>query len=85
MWLVEIKDFNALFNNKPFFNYSVKCKQGQSIAINIKQKVEIKMRQMNKRYFFESNFVGDKILFFLVHSNQDNDSKRFKTQRYYLG
>ena len=43
------------------------------------------MRQMNKRYFFESNFVGDKILFFLVHSNQDNDSKRFKTQRYYLG
>ena len=34
------------------------------------------------RYFLESNFVGVNRLFVLVYSNQDGNSKRFKTQRY---
>ena len=36
------------------------------------------------RYFLKSNFLGVNRLFVLVHSNQDKDSKRFKTRRYYL-
>ena len=36
------------------------------------------------RFFPELNFVGIKRLFVLVYSNQDDDAKRFKTQRYYL-
>ena len=36
------------------------------------------------RYFFESNFVGVNRSFVLVHSNQNDDSKRFKTRKYYL-
>ena len=36
------------------------------------------------RYFLESNFVGVSRLFVLVYSNQDANSKRFKTRRYYL-
>ena len=36
------------------------------------------------RYFLSSSFVGVNKLFFLVYSNQDADSKRFKTRRYYL-
>ena len=36
------------------------------------------------RYFLESNFVGVNRLFVLVCSNQDADSKRFNTRRYYL-
>ena len=30
------------------------------------------------------NFFGVNRLFFLVYSNQDNNTKRFKSQRYYL-
>ena len=36
------------------------------------------------RYFLKSNFVGVIRLYFLVYTNQDADSKRFKTQRYNL-
>ena len=36
------------------------------------------------RYFLESNFIGVNRLFVLVYSNQDVDSKRFKTRKYYL-
>ena len=36
------------------------------------------------RYFLESNFVGVSTLFVLVFSNEDDDSKRIKTRRYYL-
>ena len=36
------------------------------------------------RYFLSSSFVGVNKLFVLVYSNQDADSKRFKTRRYYL-
>ena len=34
--------------------------------------------------FIKSNFVRVNRLFVFVHSNQDNDSKRFKSQIYYL-
>ena len=36
------------------------------------------------RYFLQSNYVEVNTLFLLVYSNQDNNSKRFKTRRYYL-
>ena len=36
------------------------------------------------RYFLSSSFVGVNKIFVLVYSNQDADSKRFKTRRYYL-
>ena len=36
------------------------------------------------RFFLESNFVGVSRLFFLVYSNQEAASKRFKGKRYYL-
>ena len=35
-------------------------------------------------YFLESKFLGVNRLFVLVYSNLDANSKRFKTQRYYL-
>ena len=35
------------------------------------------------KYFLKSNFVGVNRLFVIVYSNQDANSKRFKTQRYY--
>ena len=60
--------------------------QTSSVYCNqYKTEIGNKSATNEQRYFFESNFVKDKILFFLVHSNQDNDSKRFKIQRYYLG
>ena len=36
------------------------------------------------RYFLESCFLGLNRLFVLVYSNQDNNAKRFKSQRYYF-
>ena len=36
------------------------------------------------RYFLESNFLEVNTLFVLVYSNQDANSKRFRTLRYYL-
>ena len=43
---------------------------------------------MNKaieyRYFLESIFVGVNTLFALIYTNQDANSKRFKTSRCYL-
>ena len=35
-------------------------------------------------YFLKSNFVGTNRLIVLVYSNQDDNSKRFKSRRYYL-
>ena len=49
---------------------------------------ETKSENENKtkeyRYFLEWNFVGFNRLFVLVHSNQDENAKRFKAKRYYL-
>ena len=46
--------------------------------MNIKQKMIIKMQQMNIDIF------SNQILLESVDSNQDNNCKRFKTRRYYL-
>ena len=51
---------------------------------------ECKTKSKNKnttkqyRYFTESNFAGVNRLFAIIYTNQDNSSKRSKTQRYYL-
>ena len=51
---------------------------------------EYKTKSQNKntrnkyRYFLESNSVGVNRLSVLANSNQDNDSRRLKTRRYYL-
>ena len=49
-----------------------------------KTKSENKNTTNEYRHFLESNFVGVIRLFVLVYSNQDADSKRFKTRKYYL-
>ena len=51
---------------------------------------EYKIKNENKittneyRYFLKSNFVGVNRLFVLVCTNKDDNTKRFKTPRYYL-
>ena len=49
-----------------------------------KTKSENKNTTNEYRYFLESNFVRVNRLFLLVASNQDAESKRFKTRKYYL-
>ena len=49
-----------------------------------KTKSENKNTTNEYRYFLESNFVEVNKLFDLIYSNQDADSKRFKTGKYYL-
>ena len=53
----------------------------QCIEMNMKQKFRLKTRQMNIDIF--SNQVGVNRLFALVYSNQDNNPKRLKSQKYY--
>ena len=57
--------------------------KGQFIKMSIK-KIRIEIQQMNIYIFFESNFVRVNRLFVLVQINEDNNAKRFKTQKYYL-
>ena len=51
-------------------------------------KYKAKSENINKtneyEYFLKSNFVGVNRLFVLVYSNQDYNTKRFKTKRHYL-
>ena len=54
----------------------------QVIGMNIKQKTKVKTRQTSKDIF--SNFVGVNELLVLVYSNQDDNTKRYQTSRYYL-
>ena len=49
-----------------------------------KTKSENKNTTNEYRYFLESNFVGVNRLFVLAYLNHNNNSKRFKTLRYYL-
>ena len=49
-----------------------------------KTKSENKNTTNKYRYFLELNFVGVSRLIVLVYSNQDVNTKRIKTQRYYL-
>ena len=52
--------------------------------MNIKQKVRIKMQQMNIDILSDQTSVGVNRLFLLVYSNQDGNAKRFKTRKYFL-
>ena len=54
----------------------------QFFGMNLKQKVRIEYTTNEYRYFLESNFVEIN-RFALDYSNQDDISKRFKTQRYF--
>ena len=67
---------------KNYQNFLANDLKDQCIGINIKQKVTIKIQQVNKDIFVSKNFVYR--LFVLVYSNQDNNAKRFKSQRYFL-
>ena len=49
-----------------------------------KTKSENRNTTNNYRYFLQSNFVAVNRLFALVHSNEDDGSKRFNTRRYYI-
>ena len=49
-----------------------------------KTKSENKNTTNEYRYFLESNFVGVNRLFVLVYTNQDANTKRFNTRKYYL-
>ena len=55
MPLVEIKDFNALFDNKPFFNQPVK----------IKQEAYEKLIEMSKN----DDYTTGSLLDYLYHQN----------------
>ena len=52
--------------------------------MNKKQKVRIKIQQMNLDILSNQCFVGANILFVLVCPNPSNDSKRFFAQKQYL-
>ena len=49
-----------------------------------KTKSENKNTANGYRYFLKSKFVEVNRLFILVYSNQDNNSRKFKAQRYYF-
>ena len=49
-----------------------------------KKRSENKNATNEYRYLIKLNFVGVHASFVLVYSNQDDDSKRFKSQGYYL-
>ena len=50
-----------------------------------KTKIQNKNKTNVCRYYLKSNFVGiDRLFFVLVYSNEDANSKKFKTRRYYL-
>ena len=52
--------------------------------MNLKQRVRIKIQQMSIDIFSIQIFVGLNRLFFLLYTNQDANSKRFKIRRYCL-
>ena len=52
--------------------------------MNIKQKVGIKIQQMNIDIFFNQILLETIDCLFSVYLNRNNDVERFKTRRYYL-
>ena len=56
--------------------------EDQFIGINIKQKVIITMQQVNLNFFL-NQILLESMAYFLVWTNQDDASKRFKAKRYY--
>ena len=70
--------------NKKINNYqSFSAKDLKDQWNEYKTKSENKDTTNENRYFLESNFCEVNILFALVYSYQDVNSKRFKTQRYH--
>ena len=70
--------------NKKINNYqSFSAKDLKDQWNEYKTKSENKYTTNENRYFLESNFCEVNILFALVYSYQDVNSKRFKTQRYH--
>ena len=69
-------------DNQNYQNFLAEDFKDQFIGMNIKQKVKMKIQQMNIDIF--SNEIWVNRLFVLVYSNQDDNSKKFKTRRYYL-
>ena len=65
-------------------NFLGKGLKDQCVGMNIKQKVRKQYTTNEYGYFLESQFVGINRLFVLVYSNQENNAKRYKSQRYYL-
>ena len=66
---------------KNYQNFYVKDLIGQFIGRNIKQKVKI--QQMNLAIFSNQIFLESKQIV-LIYSNQDDNAKRFRAERYYL-
>ena len=52
--------------------------------MNVKPKVRIKEQQMSIDIFLDKILLELIDHFFLLYSNQDVNSKRFRTRRYYL-
>ena len=69
--------------NQNYQNFLAKDLNDQFIGMSIK-KSENKNKTNEYRYFPESNFVGVNRLFVFVYSNQNVNSKRFKTRRCHL-
>ena len=68
---------------KNYQNVLAKDFKDQFIGMNIKQKVRIKIQQMNSDKI-KSNFVGVNRLFVLVYTNQGDNAERLDGQKYYL-
>ena len=56
----------------------------QCIGMNIKQKVRIKIRQINIDIFLNRTLSVLTDCFVLIYSNSDDNAKRFKSQRNHL-
>ena len=65
-------------------NFISKDLKDQFIGMNYNKKTENENTANEYRYFLQSNLVGVNRLFVAYFSNQDTDSKRFKTWKYYL-
>ena len=68
---------------KNYQNVLAKDFKDQFIGMNIKQKVRIKIQQMNSDKI-KSNFVGVNRLFVLVYTNQGDNAERLDGRKYYL-
>ena len=66
-------------DNQKLSKVLAKFLKDQFIGMKIKQKVRIKIQQIDEPKFFGVNRI-----FALVHTNQDANAKRFNAGRYYL-
>ena len=60
-------------------NFIIKDLKDQFIGMNYNKKPENENTANEYRYFFQSNLVAVNRLFVAYFSNEDTDSKRFKT------